>query len=86
MSEQAHPEQQDEGGGRLSWFLAGALVGTVLGFLFAPRSGKETRAAITSGSQEFCDRSREIFERSRELMDDAADLFERGRKLASGME
>ena len=70
--------------GRLTWFFVGAVAGVALGVLFAPRSGKELRRAISGGSRDLCDRGYDFFEKSRQLVDDATDLFERGRKLARG--
>ncbi len=68
----------------LSWFLAGAVLGVLVGILWAPRSGRDTRDALSGTSRELYGRSREYYEKGRQFMDDAADLFERGRRLASG--
>jgi gas vesicle protein len=68
----------------LRWFLAGAAIGFVFGMLYAPRSGRETRDALSGTGRELYDRSRGIYERGRLLVDDATDLFDRGRRLASG--
>jgi gas vesicle protein len=84
MSESSMERQPACSGGRLAWFFAGALAGVVLGVLYAPRSGKETRDAISGGSRDLYGRGCEFFEKSRQLVDDANDLFERGRKLARG--
>lgn len=87
-------EWREESGsftGTLAWFLAGAAVGTAIGILFAPRSGKETREAIgrkveegRATSRGWLNQSCEFFESTRQLVDDAVDLFERGRRLAEG--
>ncbi len=77
--------------GTLAWFLAGAAVGAVIGILFAPRSGQETRALINrkieegrEAGREWVNHGCEFFESTRQLVDDAVDLFERGRRLAEG--
>jgi gas vesicle protein len=80
----AQPEETAEQGTLLSWFLAGAVLGMVAGILLAPRSGRDTRDALSGTGRELYGRSREYYEKGRQFMDDAADLFERGRKLASG--
>jgi len=88
-------EGQDEGTSVIAWFLTGAVIGVTAALLFAPRSGRDTRQfisektqrgkeAVTEGSQEIIDASRDMFERGRKLVEDAADLFDRGRKLMRG--
>lgn len=79
----------------VGWFLTGALIGAAVAFLYAPKSGKETRQyladkvqqskeAVADTSTSIVEASRDMFERGRQLVDDAADLFERGRKLVKG--
>ncbi len=75
--EHEQEEEQCSAAGKIAWFLAGAAVGVVAGMLLAPRSGKDTRDAMTGTG-------RDVYERTRHIVDDAAELFERGRKLASG--
>ena len=36
----------------LAWFLAGLGVGALVGILYAPKSGKETREVIANGARE----------------------------------
>jgi len=100
MSENIHDEMDrtnhdDDGGGRLVWFLTGALIGATVAILYAPKSGKDTRQyisdkaqqgkdAITESSMDMVDASKEMFERGRKLVEDAAELFDRGRKLVRG--
>ena len=85
----------DEGGGQLAWFLAGAAIGAAIAILLAPTSGKEARKFIKDKTKEgkelvsdtgheVMERSRELFDRGRQIVDDAAELFERGRKLVRG--
>lgn len=81
--------------GRLAWFLTGAIIGATVAFLYAPKSGKDTRKyisdvtqqgrdAVSDTSKDIVEASKEMFERGRKLVEDAADLFERGRKLVKG--
>jgi len=90
-----HKEQQEDGGNRIAWFLTGAVIGLTAAFLYAPKSGKETRRfitdktqqgkqAVTDSTKEIFDASRDIFDRGRKLVEDAADLFDRGRRLMRG--
>ena len=74
------------------WFLVGASVGAAIALLYAPQSGKRTRAMLgrkvdegreyfEDRGQDMADRGREIFDRSREMVDEAAEIFDRGRKM-----
>ncbi len=84
-----------EDGGRLSWFLAGAIVGAAVALLYAPKSGKEPRRyiskksdegkeALTDASKDVMEKGREFYDKGKQIADDAAELFERGRKLVRG--
>ena len=55
-----------------------------IGFLFAPRSGRATRDALSETGRDLYGRSREFYQKGRLVVDDAAELFERGRRMASG--
>lgn len=60
------------------WFLAGLGVGAVVGVLYAPRSGSETREALRSKADE----GREyVRERARQARSQANDLVDRGREV-----
>lgn len=86
--------EQDEGG-KLGWFMAGAILGGAVALLYAPKSGKETRELINKKtgegkevldktSKEVYEKGREFYDRGKQIADDAADLFERGRRLVRG--
>jgi len=47
----------NKGGRIVGGLVVGALVGTVLGILFAPRSGRETRDLIKKKAKTFKDRA-----------------------------
>src|SRR5437870_1219350 len=67
---------EDNGGNRFFYFLAGIGIGSLVGVLFAPQSGEETRDLIAGKAEE----SREFVRaKSRELRDQAADYVERGK-------
>jgi len=68
----------DRDGNGFLWFLAGLGVGAVLGVLYAPRSGDETRDVIRSKAQEGAERARHHARRAREQ---ASDWMERGRDV-----
>jgi gas vesicle protein len=68
----------DRDGNSFLWFLAGLGVGAVVGVLYAPRSGDETRAVIRSKAQEGSERARQTARRAREQ---AGDWMDRGRDV-----
>ncbi len=68
----------DRDGSGFLWFLAGLGVGAVVGVLYAPRSGDETRDVIRSKAQEGAERARHHARRAREQ---AGDWMDRGRDV-----
>jgi len=68
----------DRDGSSFLWFLAGLGVGAVVGVLYAPRSGDETRDVIRSKAQEGAERARQQVRRAREQ---ANDWVDRGRDV-----
>lgn len=60
----------DRDGSSFLWFLAGLGVGAVVGVLYAPRSGEETRDVIRAKAQEGGARAREHVRRAREQAGD----------------
>jgi gas vesicle protein len=68
----------DRDGSSFLWFLAGLGVGAIVGVLYAPRSGDETRDAIRSKAQEGGERVRQQARRAREQ---ASDWVDRGRDV-----
>jgi gas vesicle protein len=68
----------DHGGNGFLWFLAGLGVGAVVGVLYAPRSGDETRDVICSKAQEGGERVRKQARRAREQ---AGEWVDRGREV-----
>jgi len=67
-------------GSSFLWFLAGLGVGAVVGVLYAPRSGDETRDVIRTKAQEGAERARHHARRAREQ---ANDWMDRGRDVIS---
>jgi gas vesicle protein len=68
---------RDNGPGFM-WFLAGLGFGALLGVLYAPRSGRETREAIRNSASEGRDY---IKHRGREARDTMNDWVERGKEV-----
>ena len=67
----------ENGGSKVSYFLVGLGVGALLGILFAPKSGEETRDYLTKRADEGRDYAQR---KARELRERADDLLERGRE------
>ena len=73
----------------LAWFLAGLGVGALIGILYAPKSGRETRDGLVSGAREgteyLRDRTRQAAEQVGTLVDKGkehvGDYVERGRDV-----
>jgi len=62
------------------WFLAGMGLGALVGVLYAPRSGSETRDVLRARAEEGRDYVRS---RAREVRDQASDWVDRGREVVN---
>ena len=68
----------DRDGNNFAWFLAGLGLGAVVGVLYAPRSGSETREALLSRADE----GREFVRtRAREAREQATDWVDRSKDV-----
>lgn len=70
----------DNVGGKISYFMVGLGIGALIGILFAPKSGEETREYLSQKADE----GREYAQRkAREIRERAEDLIERGKDVAT---
>src|SRR5579872_4946452 len=70
----------DNVGSKITYFLVGLGVGALVGVLFAPKSGEETREYLSKKADE----GREYAQRkARELRERAEDIVERGKQAAA---
>ena len=70
----------DNVGGKISYFMVGLGIGALIGILFAPKSGEETREYLSQKADE----GRDFAQRkARELRERAEDLLERGKEVAT---
>lgn len=70
----------DRDGNTFVWFLAGLGLGAVVGVLYAPRPGSETRDALRARAEEGRDYVRN---RAREARGQASDWVDRGRDVVN---
>jgi len=68
----------DREGNGFMWFLAGLGLGALVGVLYAPRSGRETRDQLMRSAEEGRDWARE---RARDARDQANQWVERGKDV-----
>src|SRR5580658_5695470 len=70
----------DNVGSKVSFFLVGLGIGALVGILFAPKSGEETREFLSDKADE----GREYAQRkAKELRERAEDLIERSKEIMS---
>lgn len=70
----------DNVGSKVSFFLVGLGIGALLGVLFAPKSGEETRDYLAQRADEGRDYAQK---KARELRERADELIERGKDVAA---
>ena len=66
-------------GSKISYFLVGLGIGSLVGILFAPRSGEETRDYLTQKAEEGKEYAQK---KARELRERAEDLVDRSKHVA----
>ena len=66
----------EEKSGGFSWFLAGLGIGSLLGVLYAPKSGQETRDELVAGA---LGKTEYVKQRSREVGGQVSEAVERGK-------
>jgi gas vesicle protein len=72
--------QDNSSGAKFLYFLTGVSIGALIGILFAPQSGKETRDYIVHRTDE----GREyLSKKGRQIREQATDYLERGKGVIS---
>ena len=72
--------ENNNGSSGLAWFLAGLGLGAVVGVLYAPKSGRETREDIVNSALEAKERAAAYAQQS---IDKANGLVEQGKQTAT---
>jgi gas vesicle protein len=70
--------ENNNAGSKVSFFLVGLGIGALVGILFAPKSGDETREYLTGKADEGRDYAQK---KARELRERAEDLIERSKEI-----
>lgn len=70
----------DNVGSKITYFLVGLGVGALVGVLFAPKSGEDTREFLSKKADEGRDYAQR---KAKELRERADDLIERGKDVAN---
>jgi gas vesicle protein len=70
----------DNVGSKITYFMVGLGVGALVGILFAPKSGDETREYLSKKADEGRDYAQR---KAKELRERADDLIERGKDVAN---
>jgi gas vesicle protein len=72
--------ENNNAGSKVSFFLVGLGIGALVGILFAPKSGEETREFLSQKADEGRDYAQR---KARELRERAEDILERGKTVAA---
>src|SRR5580700_10103127 len=70
-------ENNDSGIGGFGWFLAGLGIGALVGVLYAPKSGKETRDDLVAGALEARDKGVQYYSQGK---DQAQQYYQQGKE------
>jgi gas vesicle protein len=62
--------EKEGGSSFLVGFIIGAIAGVAIGFLYAPKAGKETRAILKEKAGQLKDKASEMLSRAREAEKD----------------
>ena len=71
---------EDNGNSKFIYFLAGLGIGALVGILFAPQSGEQTRELLSGKAEEGRDY---LVQKGREVRDQASTFVDRGKEAFS---
>jgi gas vesicle protein len=70
----------DDSNNSIGWFLAGLGLGALVGILYAPKSGRETREQLISSAREGTDY---VAQRGRDAREHVTEWVDRGKEVVS---
>jgi gas vesicle protein len=79
QEEEIKMAENESGAGGFGWFLAGLGIGALIGVLYAPKAGKETREDIVSGALEAKEKAAILAQRGAET---ASQYVAQGKQVA----
>jgi len=71
---------EDNGTSGFGWFLAGLGIGALVGVLYAPKSGKETRDDLVAGALDAREKANQLYSQG---VDQANQYVQQGKQVAS---
>ncbi len=71
--------ENESGAGGFGWFLAGLGIGALVGVLYAPKSGKETRDDLVASALDAKERASKLYEQG---VGQAGQYVEQGKQVA----
>ncbi len=80
VEEEKTMADNENGTSGLGWFLAGLGIGALVGVLYAPKAGKETREDIVNGALEAKEKAGELVEQGKQI---ASEYVEQGKQKAA---
>ena len=70
----------EEGSSSFGWFLAGLGIGALVGVLYAPKSGRETRDELVAGALDAREKANQLYSQGK---DQAAQYVQQGKEQAT---
>jgi gas vesicle protein len=87
VEEEKTMANNDSGASGLGWFLAGLGVGALIGVLYAPKAGKETREDLANAARDAQEKAAELVEQGKqkanEYVEQGKQYVEQGKKKAA---
>jgi gas vesicle protein len=81
--------ENETGSSGLGWFLAGLGIGALVGVLYAPKSGRETREDLANSAADAQRRAAELIDQGRQRANEYAEqgrqMMEQGRQKANDL-
>lgn len=80
LKEQVDTMASDDGSGSFGWFLAGLGIGALVGVLYAPRAGRETRDELVANALDARDKANQLYSQG---VDQATQYVQQGKEVAN---